>query len=148
MAKTTKRPLATLRNLDPHHFEQFIADVWQERQGWQTKVKDKGPDRGVDIIGIPPGKPNQRAIVQAKRYAADNKITSEQIQQYAALRQQYDSVDSVAVVTTSSFTEPAEDLAERLNVKCIDGEMLIRIINEYDATEILEWYAAGKPEVQ
>lgn len=136
--------LGTLRGLSPRYFEQFIADVWQEQQGWATKVMDKGPDKGLDVIGQPPNGGSKTAV-QCKRYAVGNKITSRDVQQYAALRQQWDDVEGVTIVTTSSFTKDAEELAERMQVKCIDGERLVRLIKRYDAVEILEWYDAGKP---
>lgn len=134
----------TLQDLSPRYFEQFVADVWQEKQGWATEVMDKGPDKGLDVIGQPPnGGP--KTAVQCKRYSVGNKITSRDVQQYAALRQQWDDVKGVTIVTTSSFTSDAEDLADRMRVKCIDGETLIRLIKKYDAVEILDWYDAGKP---
>lgn len=134
----------TLQDLSPRYFEQFVADVWQEKQGWATEVMDKGPDKGLDVIGQPPnGGP--KTAVQCKRYSVGNKITSRDVQQYAALRQQWDDVKGVTIVTTSSFTSDAEDLADRIRVKCIDGETLTRLIEKYDAVEILDWYDAGKP---
>jgi restriction system protein len=137
--------LSEMRSLSPRQFEQFIADVWQERQGWQTEVMDEGPDKGLDVIGQPPdGGP--KTAVQCKRNAEGNKVTRPDIQQYAVLRQQWEDVGGVTVVTTSSFTTPAEELAERLEVKCLDGGDLIQLVTRYDATEILEWYAAGKPK--
>lgn len=136
--------LSSLRDLPPRHFEQFVADVWQECQGWSTEVMDEGPDKGLDVIGEPPsGGP--KTAVQCKRYSAGNKITSSDIQQYAALRQQWDDVGGVTVVTTSSFTSNAQELADNLDVKCIDGETLTEIVHRYDANEILDWYTAGKP---
>ena len=134
-----------MRSLTPRHFEQFIADVWQECQGWQTEVMDRGPDKGLDVIGQPP-KGGPKTAVQCKRYAEGNKVSSRDIQQYAALRQQWEDVGGVTVVTTSSFTTNAEELAERLDVKCLDGGDLIQLVTRYDAKEILEWYAAGKPK--
>jgi restriction system protein len=136
--------LDTLRDLPPRHFEQLVADIWQERQAWTTEVMNEGPDKGLDVIGQPPGG-GPKTAVQCKRYAAGNKVTSDQIQQYAALRQQWSDVQGVTVVTTSSFTRDAEELADRLDVKLIDGDDLVRLIHRYDAREILEWYAAGKP---
>jgi len=134
----------TLQDLSPRYFEQFVADVWQEKQGWATEVMDKGPDKGLDVIGQPPnGGP--KTAVQCKRYSVGNKITSRDVQQYAALRQQWDDVKGVTIVTTSSFTSDAEDLADRIRVKCIDGETLTRLIKKYDVVEILDWYDAGKP---
>jgi restriction endonuclease Mrr len=144
MTSASSDVLFTLRNLPPRHFEQFVADVWQERQGWTTEVMDAGPDKGLDVIGEPPNGGSKTAV-QCKRYAAGNKITSRDIQQYAALRQQWQDVTGVTVVTTSSFTSDAKSLADRLDVKCIDGETLVHLIDRYGAADILEWYAEGKP---
>ncbi|PSP54105.1 hypothetical protein BRC67_00050 [Halobacteriales archaeon QH_3_68_24] len=137
--------LSILRELPPRHFEQFIADVWQERQHWHTEVMDKGRDRGLDVIGEPP-EGGLKTAVQCKRYAAGNKITSDRVQQYAALRQQWEDVKGVTVVTTSSFTRDARELADNLDVKCINSDDLVHIVCRYDAQEILKWYASGKPE--
>lgn len=137
--------LETLRSLDPYHFEQLVADIWQERQGWTTKVIQQSRDKGADIVGQPPGG-GPKTIVQAKRYAAENKVSSEEVQQYAALRQQHPDVHGVTIVTTSTFTDPALELAGHLDVKCLDGQDLAKLIQRYDAVEIVEWYAAGRPE--
>jgi len=106
---------------------------------------DAGPDKGLDVIGQPPGG-GPKTAVQCKRYAVGNKISSRQVQQYSALRHQWGDVGGVTIVTTSSFTKDAEELAERLDVKCIDGETLARLVQEYRAMDILEWYDSGKPQ--
>lgn len=137
--------IETLRGLPPRHFEQFIADVWQERQDWTTEVVDPGPDKGVDVMGEPPGGGPKTAL-QCKRYAEWNKVTGPRIREYAALRQRWTDVEGVTVVTTGSFTSDALEEAERLDVKCIDGEDLVKLIDRYGAEDILEWYAAGKPK--
>lgn len=137
--------LPTLRNLSPQRFEEFVADVWQECQGWTTEVMDRGPDKGVDVMGVPPSG-GAKTAVQCKRYGPGRKVTSEKIREYAALRQQWTDVQGVTVVTTSAFTSNAEELADRLDVKCIDGDDFVRIVERYDAWEILDWYDAGKPE--
>lgn len=145
MALASSKILPTLRDLKPRHFEQFIADVWQERQGWATEVMDAGPDRGLDVIGEPPGGGDKTAL-QCKRYAEGNKVSSNQIQQYSALRQQWSDVEGVTIVTTSSFTREAEEIANRLHVRCMDGDDLVRLVRQYDAIEILRWYAEGKSD--
>lgn len=145
VASTSSDIQETLRSLPPRHFEQFVADVWQERQGWATEVMDAGPDKGLDVIGQPPGG-GPKTAVQCKRYAVGNKISSRQVQQYSALRNQWTDVGGVTIVTTSSFTKDAAELSERLNVKCIDGDDLARIVQRYDAIEIMNWYADGKPQ--
>lgn len=137
--------LREIRRLSPRNFELLIADIWQECQGWETEVMDAGPDGGIDVLGRPPfGGP--ATAVQAKRNAADNLVSRPQIQQYGALPNEYDTITSVTVVTTSRFTDPAETAAERLNVKTIGGGELLQLIDEYGAGEIVEWYCEGKPE--
>lgn len=142
----TRRGLDDIRDLSPRDFELLIADIWQERQGWDTEVTESGADGGVDIYGSPANGPRTVTAVQAKCYAEGNKVTSSKIQQYGALPQQFAAVDSVTVVTTSSFTSQAETTAEQLGVNCIDGDDLLRLIKRYDAGEIVEWYCRGKPE--
>lgn len=138
--------LGDLLTLEPYHFEEFIADVWQERQGWQTEVTTASNDRGVDVMGQPPGRPNRKTAVQCKRNAPNNPVGRPKIQQYNSLKQTYNDVVSVTVVTTSYFTDNALSEADRLGVKCIDGEQLVELIDRYDAYEILDWYTAGKPK--
>lgn len=137
--------LRKLLSLSPEDFEYFIADVWQERQGWTTEVTQTSNDRGVDIVGQPPGRPNQKTAVQAKRYAPDRPVGRPAIQQYNSLKYTYDDVVGVTVVTTSYFTRRALEEANNLGVKCIDGEDLVDIIRQFDAFDILDWYLAGKP---
>jgi len=135
--------LTTLRDLPPRYFEQFVADVWQERQGWDTEVSAAGSDKGIDVRGKPPGG-GPTTAVQCKRYNKNSKITSSEVQKYASL-QLHDGIEGVTVVTTSKFTSNAEEVAEERGVRCIDGDDLVRIVEQYDAYEILDWYIAGKP---
>lgn len=144
MASDSFEIIQKLQNLPPHHFEEFVADVWQEKQGWNTEVMEEGPDMGLDVIGEPP-RGGDKTAVQCKRYSSGNKVSSRQIREYAALRQQWSDVTGVTVVTTSTFTTNAEEVADRLDVKLIDGGDLVEIVKAFDAHEILEWYAQGKP---
>ena len=137
--------LTKLRGLSPRHFEQFVADVWQERQGWETEVSPPGPDLGLDVMGQPPGGGPKTAL-QCKRKQEGDKVSSRRVQQYSALRNQWTDVEGVTIVTTSDFTKNAQDMADRLEVKLIDGEKLVQLIHRYNAEEILDWYVQGKPE--
>lgn len=137
--------LRRLRTMDPYHFEQLIADIWQETQGWNTEVTQASRDWGADIVGRPPGH-DQVTVVQAKRYAEDNPVSSNQIQQYAGLKAIDSEVAGVTVVTTGYFTDPALQAAKNAEVKCINGDELIQFIEQNDVHEIVEWYLAGKPE--
>ncbi|PSP86061.1 hypothetical protein BRC96_00565 [Halobacteriales archaeon QS_6_64_34] len=129
----------SLASIDPYKFEQFIADLW-ERRGWSTDVTSQSHDAGIDVI-IEKSKPfNQTQIIQAKRNALDNKVSSSDIQQYSSLQKQVDAADTVIVVTTSGFTAPAKQRAEDLNVKLVDGSTLLQIIADEDAYDLVETY--------
>lgn len=138
--------LETLRALDDYAFEHFVADVWQERQGWATEVAQQSRDRGIDVVGEPPGLGGAKTAVQAKRYAAGNKVGAPKVREYNSITDEVADIDSVTIVTTSSFTSDALKTAERFGIKCIDGQDLVRVIQRDDAMEIVEWYAAGRPE--
>ncbi|GGM74197.1 hypothetical protein J2752_002611 [Halarchaeum rubridurum] len=107
----------------PTEFETFVATLW-ENQGWVTSVTTASNDAGVDIIAERSGLHDEKAAIQAKKYAVSNKIGRPDIQQYDTLRRQDPDVDFVIIVTTSGFTQQAEQLASQLNVKLVNGEAL------------------------
>ena len=115
-------------DLDPEEFEYYVADIW-EKKGWNVEVTQASNDKGIDIIATKSDPFQQKQLIQAKQYSADNPVSSTDIQQYASLYQQEKNVDSVIIVTTSYFTSAAEERAEDLNVKLIDGEALARMDN-------------------
>lgn len=135
--------LETLRAIDPYSLEQLVADVWERHQGWHTMVTEQSRDRGIDVIGQPPGRVEDKTAVQVKRYAAGNTVGSREIQQYQALERQYEDVTQVTVVTTSRFSDQALETAANLGVKCIDGQALAEIIREAGAADLVEEYAGG-----
>lgn len=126
----SKQLLNQLRQLDAYEFEELVADVW-EAQGWDTTVTSGSNDRGVDVIAEKQSPFQQKMVIQAKRYRESNKVGSPEIREYASLKQQEANVDSVVVVTTSSFTSQAKQTADDLNVKIVDGRDLASIIKEH-----------------
>lgn len=128
-----------LQKIDDYDFEHFIAELW-EQQGWKTTVSQKSVDSGVDVAAIKQAPYPQKTLIQAKRYAEGNNVSSTAIQQYASLKYQQDNVDTVIVVTTSSFTREAEKRAEELNVKLVDGDGLVSLIQENEFDTILHKY--------
>ncbi|WIV67370.1 restriction endonuclease [Natrialbaceae archaeon AArc-T1-2] len=125
--------------MDPYDFEHFVADLWH-RMGWQTEVSTAAMDKGVDITARKQHPYEQTTLIQAKRYGPNTTVGSPDIQQYASLGQQYNGVDKVVVVTTNEFTGQARDLAERLNVKLINGDDLVSLIVENDALDLVDDY--------
>ncbi|MFC6770741.1 restriction endonuclease [Halorubrum pallidum] len=125
--------------MDPYEFEHFVADLW-ERMGWQTEVSSATMDEGVDVIAQKQHPYEQKTLIQAKRYGPNTTVGSPDIQQYASLDQQYSGVDKVVVVTTNEFTDQARDLADRLNVKLINGTDLATLVVQHDAIDLVDDY--------
>jgi len=130
---------AALQQMDPYEFEYFVADLW-ERMGWQTEVSTESADEGVDVTARKNMPYEQLTLIQAKRYGPNTTVGSPDIQQYASLKNQYDGVDKVVIVTTNEFTGQARDLANRLNVKLINGDELVDLILANDATDLVVEY--------
>ena len=120
-----------IKSLKPQEFEDYVAELWSKK-GWDTKVTKSSQDKGIDIIAEKNDIYSKKTLIQVKRYSEDNKVTSKQIQQYSSLKYQEENVDEVIIVTTSSFTSNARQLAKKLNVKLIDGEKLANIVRKTD----------------
>jgi restriction system protein len=118
--------------MDPYAFEAFVGDVW-EHLGWNTRVVGKPGDRGIDVIAT---NGDDKQLIQAKRYGPNTSVGSPEVQQYASLRLQEESVDQVTIVTTGEFSRQAEDLAPDLDVILVDGEELLGILTELEAFEV------------
>lgn len=132
--------LHRLKQTTPRQFEEFVADLWRDR-GWNAEVKEKGADGGIDIIATRDGVVGQRMLIQAKRYTGSNKVTAGDIREYAGVRNREIDADSIAIVTTNEFTRNAREEAAEMNVKLIDGDDLLDILESNNAMHILDEYA-------
>lgn len=131
--------LSRLQDMDEIRFERFVADLWEEL-GWETRVTQASADAGIDVVAEKKKPYPQKQLLQVKRYSPGTTVSSSDVQQYAALKQQKDDVDASVIVTTSSFSRDAEERGRELNVKLIDGEQLLEIIDDLDAYKLLEEY--------
>lgn len=120
-----------LLELSPREFEEFVAGLWRER-GWETKLRDPGPDGGVDVVCRQHDPYERKLVIQAKRNQVGNTVGAPKVREYASLRRQ-ETADEVAVVTTSSFTSGAEQLGDELNVKLVDGVDLVEMATAPDS---------------
>ncbi|NUC71722.1 restriction endonuclease [Haloterrigena sp. SYSU A558-1] len=134
-----------LQSMDGYEFEHLVADLW-EGMGWNCEVSTASNDKGIDVRARKTDPYEQKALIQAKRYGAGNKVGSPDIQQYSSLKHQEDGVDKVVMVTTSSYSRNAKDLADDLNVKLIDGDNLVNLIEQEDAKEIVTEYIDFEPD--
>ena len=130
---------AVLQQMDAYEFEYFVADLWT-RMGWETEVSSAAGDKGVDVIARQSMPYDQLLLIQAKRYGPNTTVGSPDVQQYASLRQQFENVDKVLIVTTNEFTQQARETADQLNVKLIDGERLVHLIEQHEALDLVAEY--------
>lgn len=131
--------------MDDYGFEHFVAELW-ERMGWDTDVSRASNDAGIDVVAEQQTPYPQKKLIQAKRYSDSTTVGGPDIQQYASLRHQDPDTDSVVVVTTSRFTSSAEERAADLNVKLVDGDDLVRMIEDVDAADLVDEYLSLRPE--
>jgi ribosomal protein L37AE/L43A len=141
MALSQDKLLSYLRQMDVYEFEHLVADVWEQR-GWETTVTTGSGDRGIDVIATKESPFFQKQIIQAKRYKQSNTVGSPDIQQYSSLQQQEPNVDSVIIVTTSSFSPQAKKIASKLNVKLVDGAELSNLILDNNPEVVLDSYSS------
>lgn len=132
-----------LRNMDSYDFEYFIADLW-ERRGWSTEVEQQSGDAGVDVRATKTSPYKQKVLIQAKRYGENTNVGGPEVQQYASLKQQESNVDTVIIVTSNYFTDSAQTRAEELNVKLININNLIGIVEDTNSFELIKSYTKKK----
>jgi len=136
---SNQKLLTNLCNIDPYEFEYLISDLWTNL-GWNTEVTTGSNDRGIDIIAKKTSPIEQKHLLQIKKNAPENTIGSPSIQQYSSLYQQENNVDSVVIITTSTFSEQAQKTAKDLNVKLINGNELCGLIQQNESFDIVEQF--------
>ena len=77
-----------------------------------------------------------KEAIQVKRYQSD-KVGSREVQTYGSIPYQEPDVDTVIIVTSSSFSQPAQKVADDLNVKTINGDDLYQIVRENSLSSIV-----------
>lgn len=127
MSLSKSELLKQLRQMDEYEFEELVADLWEAR-GWDTTVTSGSSDRGIDVIAEKDGLVDQKMLIQAKRYGAENKVGSPDVREYSSLQLQEEGVDTVVIVTTSSFSSQAQKIADKLNVKLINGSSFAKLV--------------------
>jgi hypothetical protein len=116
-----------LQTMDEYEFEHLVAETWRE-MGWNAEVTQSSSDRGVDVIATKETPFRERHLIQAKRYSADNKVGSGEMQKYSGLYSRDEQVDQVIVVTTSSFTSEAKEISSTRDVKTVNGQELLNLV--------------------
>jgi restriction system protein len=126
--------LRSLDRIDGKKFEKFLEALFV-RMGYSVKFLSTGSDQGADLILI--DKVGSHWAVQAKRWAKP--VGNRAVQEVIAAMQ-YHGCDQGLVITNSSFTAQAVDLARKAGkVKLCDGIQLGGMIAEFANVEIPEF---------
>ncbi len=128
--------------LKGYDFELFISTLLQSF-GFTTFTTSKSGDKGADIIA------KNKSItiaIQAKLYY-NNKVGTHAVQEIYTAREYY-KCGIAMLITNSSFTNQAIDIAKRLNVLIIDRDELINLMKPngkiYFENYLKSWKEANK----
>lgn len=119
-----------IENYDPYEFEQLLADLFDSANA-NSRLTRGSNDEGLDIlVDTEVG----TIGVQAKKYQKSNKVGSPEVRDsYSAAIQK--NVDKILIITTSSFTKPAQKAGSELNnngkvnIELVSGDELLLILN-------------------
>lgn len=114
MLKGQRRLIEATRHMSGPEFERVLAEFFGE-VGYAAEVTGRAGDQGMDLMLRKNGR---KVAVQAKRYAKP--VGNRAVQEVISARQ-FHGTDDAWVVTTSSFTSSAADLASKGNVRLVDG---------------------------
>ena len=111
--KIRNRPLP-MDEMEGHDFEYYCADILKERGFLEVEVTRGSGDFGADILAEKDG---VTYAIQCKCY--DKPIGVKAVQEVYAGRDYYDRMVGV-VMTNQYFTQPAVELARKLNIMLWD----------------------------
>lgn len=109
-------------------FEEFLSDLFSHLGYSSVTTKTTG-DQGGDIVIK---KDDDRIVVQAKNFSG-NLVGNKAIQEVLASKSYY-GCNKAMVVTTSKFTRPAKDLADKNNIELWDKNKLTELLNQTNFT--------------
>jgi restriction system protein len=107
-------------NMTPVEFETFCAEQLRQ-SGWNAHVTRQSRDQGVDVIAEKNG---LRIVLQCKLYS--NPVGNKAVQEAVAARA-FEQAHYCAVVSNSSYTSPAEQLASTNGVLLLHYSDLKRL---------------------
>ena len=104
--------------MDGREFEEYCAALLKRNGFRKVAVTQASNDYGADITAFRRG---EKWVVQCKRYQIP--IGNSSVQEVVAAMSHYDA-DRAAVMTNSTFTKNAVELALENDVELINGEEL------------------------
>ncbi|MEU6678966.1 restriction endonuclease [Streptomyces sp. NPDC046925] len=122
---------------DADDFEHAIAGLCA-RDAPEVEVVGGAGDLGADVVAVTSD--GLRIVIQCKLFDAGNKVGSQDLQRFGGTCYSVHEADVAAIVTTSDFTAPALEYANRCGIVCVNGEELAAWS---DGTGPSPWQGAG-----
>ena len=119
------RTLGELLALTPAEFETAVARMLRGRGYRDVSVVGGPGDLAADILCRDPK--GRSIAVQCKRKAPGQRVGSAEVQKFIGMISVHHQADAGIFVTTSEFTQPAIDLADRHGIMLLDGGSLSRM---------------------
>lgn len=121
------RTLGELLVLTPSQFEEAVAGLLAGLGYGDVRRVGGSGDLGVDVMCRHPD--GGLVVVQCKRHSPGIRVGSPEIQALIGMKSIH-AAEQALLVTTSTFSRPAMELARGHGVDLIDGEELARIAAE------------------
>ncbi|MEU9040048.1 restriction endonuclease, partial [Streptomyces sp. NPDC048352] len=109
--------------LDADAFERAVAGLCERDGCRDVRVVGGAGDLGADVLATAPD--GRLLVIQCKRYGPTNKVGSQDVQRFGGTCYAVHEAELAAVVTTSDFTQPAEEYAEQCAIVCFGREALL-----------------------
>lgn len=114
--------MTEIDEMDGFDFERFCAYLLKRNGYHHVQVTQESGDQGVDIIAV---KDKVHVGIQCKRYSGF--VGNHAVQEVWSGREYYD-LDEAIVLTNSTFSDSAQELADELGVTLIDRDGLRRML--------------------
>lgn len=117
-----RRTLGRLIAGSPTEFEETVARMMKS-QGFRGVRRTGGAgDLTADVVAT--DRAGRTVVVQCKRYQPGKPVGSKELQTFIGMQRIHHEADYGLYVTTSSFTRPARELADRHGITLVDGVAL------------------------
>lgn len=120
------KTLGGMLMLTPTQFEEVIGQMLASKGLQNVRRVGGSGDLSVDLLAIDTN--GNRVVVQCKRYNPGRSISSPELQKFIGMMFVQHKAHKGIFVTTSTFTQPAIDLARDNNIVLIDGNTLVRLM--------------------
>lgn len=121
------------KKMVPEKLKELVKLAWKFK-GWDVNVIHQSEKQETDIIAKKDG---EKKLIQVERVPDNGTINTDKIREYSSFYLQKDNVESVCIVSTTSFSPQAQQLSRDLDIKTFDIGDIYDIIRATDtATDI------------